>query len=139
VTEKWPEKTRIHITDPMIDAAKGCSPTACGIHLATKKAIGGHGYVHVDASGVSITRRDDYREKAFLTRPLTRWMIAFDKWTRSAGPRPKPMSATLTFFKTSKIVKRDRDEINRAREARKANGWKEKKYNIHERIVGLVG
>jgi hypothetical protein len=134
----WPTNVGINISDAIIDGSKGCDPIGCEIKVATKVAIGGHGYVNVDASGVAITRRNDYREKAFLTRPLQAWMIAFDKWSRNAGPRPKAIKATLVFHKTTKIVKRDRDEINAARQARAARGIKQKKYTMRERVVGLA-
>jgi hypothetical protein len=143
MSKMYPETVKIHISDQIIDEAEGCNGNKCGIKVATKKAVGGHAYVYVDASGISISRQapGEWREKAFLPRKLAQWMIAFDLWTRGKGPRPRPITATLRFHKTTRIGKtkgpNHSARLQAQRETRKANGTN-KKYDMRRRIIGLA-
>lgn len=144
MSKLFPENVRIHISDKTIDSAKGCDPNHCAIKLEVKKAIGGHGYVAVDSTGIAITRRSDYREKSFMPRKLGEWMVAFDSWSTGNGPRPKPITAVLKFFKTTRIGKTrntsDDDHsarLKRQRITRKKTGAN-KVYGMRRRIVGLA-
>ena len=50
------------------------------IKVSTKRALNlAHGYIHVDATGVSISRNGKYREKAFLPRSAVKQMLLFDE------------------------------------------------------------
>jgi hypothetical protein len=111
------------------------------IKLAVGRAIGvAHGYIHVDATGISVTRRDDYREKAFMPLRVYKRMLMFDNPdTRS---RVKPFSFWLTFHPTTKVVKRDKRAVNAARRIRvaaaRARGEKPKVYSLAKRIAGVA-
>lgn len=128
--KKWPPRILIEVSKEDIDEGMCGLPNKCMIKLAVKRAIGGHGYVKVESSGIAITRRDDFRERAFLPRPAQRAMVAFD------NKEPvRPFSFWLHFMKTSRIEKRDPDKVNATRQKRKATGWKQPKY---VRSVGLA-
>jgi hypothetical protein len=141
MSKKFPVNMRIHVNQRNIDEGKCGDPNHCMIKVAVKHAIGGHGYVNVDASGISITRRPDYREKAFMPRKVRELMLVFDKWGRGGrvGPCPvKPFSFKLTFVRTSSITKRDNGAVNAKRRERIATGWKQKKYDMRKRIAGIA-
>jgi hypothetical protein len=103
------------------------------IKVAVARAIGvPHGYVKVDATGISVTRRKDYREKSFIPRTAIKHMLQFDK----DPTQVKPFSFYLEFRKTSpvyKSTKERREQINKARK-----GKSQRKYNISERIAGIA-
>jgi hypothetical protein len=148
MSKMFPENIRIHIPDATMEETKsgGCKRTKCAIYVKIKEAIGGHGYVSVDASGVAITRRSDYREKAFMPLPALNWMIAFDRWTKGLGAKPKPLTTTFKFFKTTKIhrSRRDAAALKAQREKRKKLNRNKhydrtkKKRGVRERIVGVA-
>lgn len=138
----FPENLKIHVTKDDIDEGKCGLPNKCMIKLAVKRAIGGHGYVAVDSTGIAITRRSDYREKAFLPRPVVEAMYLFDQ----DKSKVKPFSFTAHFFKTSKIARPETEgalERKRARRKRLRAQGKDpdfggKRNNIRQRIVGLA-
>jgi hypothetical protein len=156
----------LDITQPILDKVKseivdrGCHPYDCMYHVTTAEAINiPHGYIKVDGTGVSITRRTDYREHALPPKVMRKNMLLFDryyleyvKWLK--GKRKdkgepnfpiKPHKVRLTFYKTTKVHKASEDrkeKINEARRIRKANnkanGVKEKVYDLHKRVLGLA-
>jgi hypothetical protein len=136
VNKKWPEKLTIHVSRAHIAEGECRQPTKCMIRLAVKHAIGGHGYVKVDATGIAITRRDDYREKFHwpsARHKAVRAMIAFDK-----KEPVEPFTFVAKFQRTTKIVKRDTVQVNRWRDARKAAGRPDKRSDMKKRIIGLA-
>lgn len=129
------KNVRVSVRQSDIDDAQCGLPTKCMIKVALKRALNlAHGYIHVDATGVSISRNGRYREKAFLPLPALRAMIAFDRDKRSV----KPFSFGLKFFKTTPIRELDSeakaDQVRRA----KKNGNAKKRYDMRERVVGLA-
>lgn len=128
---------RVHVRQADIDDAECGLPTKCMIKVALKRALNlAHGYIHVDATGVSISRNGRYREKAFLPRPAMVNMVSFDK-DKSAV---KPFNFQLTFFKTTKVADAARLAItNRAtRKHRAKKGYVPKKYNMRQRVIGMA-
>jgi hypothetical protein len=139
----FPKTMHFRIPDKFIVEGLCGLPTKCAVKLTVKEKIGGHGYVSVDAGGVSISRRPDCREKAFMPKPLLNWVVNFDAWKEEgadpkAPNRPKPIPFTLTFHKTTKIVHRDNDQVNANRKMRAAAGKPDKKYGMRKRIAGVA-
>lgn len=133
---RFPKTMNINVTQADINAATCADPTHCMIHIAVKRAIGGHGYVKVDARGVFITRRDDYREHAVLPRRAYRKMLQFDKDRASVGP----FAFGLTFAKTTKIHKYSDKQLEKRENNRRAlrAAGKLKKWNPAERYTGVA-
>jgi hypothetical protein len=139
----------IEVTQADIDNARRRSATDCMVKHAVARAINApHGYVHIDASGVSITRNGEYREKSDLPRIALVKFREFDDEEEEAGPRGQskvtPFSFWLHFRKTSKIIKLSREQkdaqnLNRTtlREARRADGTL-KQYNQRLRYDGVA-
>lgn len=127
----------INVTAHDIEEGKCRDPNKCMIKLAVARAIDiPHGYIKVDATGVSITRRTDYREKAFLTHNALINMLRFDQ-----KQQVKPFKFKLVFHKTSKVYKASEQrkaQVNAARHKRKAEGRPDKKYNLHQRVAGIA-
>lgn len=137
--KKFPTHVRVYVSQHDIDDGKSCDPNKCMIKIAMARAINiPHGYIKVDATGISITRRTDYREKAFLPAPVVRNMLLFDKPdTRNTV---KPFSFTAIFHKTSRVVRSSEERkarINLLRNRRLAAGIRPKKYTLHRRVRGL--
>ena len=127
------EIRREHITE----GACG-DPNKCMIKLAIAEAIRvPHGYIKVDARGVRLTRRKDYREGAFLPMVAYKRMLAFDR-----GEAIEPFSIRLTFVKTDLVKKpasaARKAQINAAREQRKASGRPDKRYTLSKRLSGIA-
>lgn len=137
MSKMFPENLRIDVKQRDIDDGKCLLPNKCMIKLAVKRAIGGHGYVAVDSTGISITRRSDYREKAFLPRAALAAMVQFDK----DKTKVKPFSFVAKFFKTTKIGKTLRGDhakrLKRQAETRKKTGAG-KLYAARRRVIGLA-
>lgn len=126
-----------HVTDDDIKNAECGNPNKCMIKVSVKRALNlAHGYIHVDATGVSISRNGKYREKAFLPHPVVRKMIQFDQ-VRLGGTPPKPFSFRLTFFRTTKVGKITDEQRKRYTKRAKASGNSKKKYTMRSRVVGL--
>lgn len=125
---------RVHVTKEDIDGAECRKPTKCMIKVALKRALNlSHGYIHVDATGVSISRNGLYREKAFLPRRAMVNMVTFDE------EKPvKPFPFTLTFFKTTKVGKITDEQRKKYTRRAKSTGAAKKKYNMRERVIGLA-
>lgn len=118
-----------------IEVAECGKPTKCMIKVALKRALNlSHGYIHVDATGVSISRNGSYREKAFLPRKAMVNMVLFDKDKSLV----KPFKFQLTFMKTTKVHKYDDETMKRKIERKKANGNSKKRYDIRSRVIGMA-
>lgn len=142
MSKKFPTIMRASIIKQDIEEAACRDPNKCMIRMAVARALGiGHHYIHVDSTGVSITRRPDYREKAFLPASFVKNML---KWDR--GEEIKPFTGTLKFFKTTSIQnptekskKRDRARQAVRREKIKSGEITAPVKRINERSIGLVG
>src|SRR5262245_1255459 len=135
-TVHFPQTIRVFVKQAHIDQAKCRDPNKCMIKLAVKEAIGGHGYVKVDSTGIAITRRPDFREKAFLPRAGVKHLFEFDD-----GKEVKPFQITLKFFKTTRVYKNSEDrrlQINKARVARISAGRPDKRSEMQKRLRGLA-
>lgn len=130
-------KVRISVTQADIDVGKGCDPNKCMIKLAVARAINiPHGYIKVDATGISVTRRTTYREKAFIPRTALKNMLAFDKDKTAV----RPFAFTLTFHKTTKVYKASehrKEQINRNRRENNPPS-RNRKYGLAKRIQGIA-
>jgi hypothetical protein len=127
----------VHVTQGDIDAAECGKPTKCMIKVALKRALNlAHGYIHVDATGVSISRNCKYREKAFMPRPALINMLKFDKGKVGV----KPFTFKLHFVKTTPIADAERAaSTRRAKQKERAKqGFVEKKYDMRSRVVGVA-
>jgi hypothetical protein len=133
---RFPENVKITVTQADINSATCADPTHCMIHFAVKRAIGGHGYVKVDARGVFVTRRDDYREHAVLPKHVYQKMLQFDRDKSSL----RPFSFTLKFKKTTKIQKYTAKQLEHRENTRRAlrDAGKLKKWNPAERYTGIA-
>ena len=136
----------INVSNGDIHNSECCDPNRCMIKVAVARALRiPHGYIHVDSTGISVTRRNDYREKAFLPKVAQRKMLQFDgeKEARKLG-LPSKVTAfrfTAVFHKTTKVVKSTearKARINELRNARAAKGIKPRKYSLHSRVVGIA-
>lgn len=124
----------IHVTKDDIEHAECGKPTKCMIKVATKRALNlSHGYIHVDATGVSITRNGSYREKAFMPRSVFVRMLAFDR-----SEQVRPFSFKLTFFKTTKILPKSESDIESTYVTSKRSGAAKKKYDVRSRVIGVA-
>jgi hypothetical protein len=87
-----------------IDEGEGCNGNKCMIHRCVQRTLGGIKYIHVDATGLSVTRRTDYREKAFLPRKVYKYLLQYDT-EKKAGVTctVKPFSFAVKFEKTTPI------------------------------------
>jgi hypothetical protein len=104
------------------------------IHVALKRAINmAHGYVHVTTNGIYITRRDDYRERAFVPNIAAQNIVLFDD-----GKKVKPFDFWLEFLQHTKVVKVSRHRREQINEARRKAGRPVKKYNISQRVAGVA-
>lgn len=127
----------IHVTQDDIDTAQCGKPTKCMIKVALKRALNlSHGYIHVDATGVSISRNGSYREKAFLPRPALVKMLQFDR----DKAHVKPFRFSLSFIKTTKVADADRLAVtNKAKRKHRAKaGYVAKKYDMRSRVIGVA-
>src|SRR5262252_7260123 len=134
------KRVRVSVTALDIKWAKGCDPNKCMIKVATARAINvPHGYIRVDSTGVAVTRRNDFREKAFLPRVAVKAMLMFDDET--TRDLVKPFSFWLEFHKTSRVHKASaerKEAINAARRARVAAGNPDRRYTLTKRIKGIA-
>lgn len=134
---KQHKNVTIHVTDEDIKNAKCMNPNQCMIKVATKRALNlAHGYIHVDATGVSISRNGKYREKAFMPHPVVQKMIGFDMMAHG-GPEVKPFTFKLSFYKTTPVGKIDARQRSEYTRRAKKTGNARKKYDMRSRIVGL--
>ena len=131
------KEVTISVTQHDIDEGKCKNPNKCMIKLAVARAINiPHGYIKVDATGISITRRNDYREKSFLSHNAIVNMLRFDQ-----NKEVRPFRFKAVFHKTSKVYKASdhrQKQVNAARKKRIAEGRPDKKYNLHQRIAGVA-
>lgn len=129
---KLAKEVTIDVTQPDIDGAQCRRPTRCMIAVALRRILNmAHGYVHITTRGVFITRRSDYREKAFLPKLAARNLILFDD-----GKPVAPFKFKLEFLRGTPVVKvssERRKQINRARA-----GKPRKAYDIKDRIQGVA-
>lgn len=125
---------KINITQSDIDSAECRNPNKCMIKVAVKRALNmAHGYIHVDASGISISRNGAYREKSAIPRTALVRMLAFDQ---ELGV--KPFHFTANFKKTTKVrqlsEETKKNDVIRA----KKNGSAKKRYNMRSRVIGIA-
>lgn len=127
------KKVRVTVTEDDILKAECRNPNKCMIKVAVARALDvPHGYIHVDASGIAVTRRKDFREKAFLPTNVKDKMILFDN---EALP-VKAYSFSIVFHKTSRVyalTPKRKEQINKAR-----RGKHRRKYSLRERVIGLA-
>lgn len=141
---KYPKEVEIEVTAAHIASSKCGNPTHCMIRHAVAEQLGlVHGYVRVDATGVSITRRPDFREKSPLPKGARDALVIFDECGR-LGLNPlehiEPFSLKLKFQKTTKVKKvsaERAEQIEKARKSRAAAGGKGKIYPT-ERFAGVA-
>lgn len=130
------KKVKVNVLQRDIDEGECRKPHKCAIKLSVARAIDvPHGYIKVDATGISVTRRTDFREKAFLPNSVKVYMVKFDKKLPV-----KPFTFTAVFHKTSKVYKSTaarRAQVNANRNRRLSEGHKPPKYNLHQRVIGL--
>jgi hypothetical protein len=131
-------KVRVIVRQAHIDEGECRDPNKCMIKLAVAEAIGiPHGYIKVDARGIKITRRKDYREAAFVPEQAYKAMLAFDQ-----GQPVEPFTMTLEFHKTTRVYKNTderRQQINAARRQRKAEGKPDRTYSgPSKRLIGIA-
>jgi len=127
------KKVTVHVLNWDIEGAECRKPTKCMIKVAVKRALNlAHGYIHVDATGVSISRNGKYREKAFLPQRALSAMVAFDH-----GWSVKPFKFTLEFHKTTRVGKISEQQRETYTKRAKSNGSAKKKYDMRSRVIGL--
>jgi hypothetical protein len=128
------KKVRISVSNGDIHESECRDPNKCMIKIATARALRvAHGYIHVDATGISVTRRKDFREKAFLPRIAVRHMLEFD---RKEYDKLKPFQFTVEFHKTTRVYQSTTERKTQIN-ARRA-GKPTKKYTLHSRVVGVA-
>jgi hypothetical protein len=124
----------ISVTQAHIDAAKCRDPNKCMIKLAVIDAVGKRCYCKVDLRGISITRRNDYRERSFIPQNAGRALVRFD-----SREEVRPFHFWCHFEKTTRIVSEERKaQVVQKRKEAKANGIKPKRYAYAKRIAGLA-
>lgn len=124
----------VHVTKDDINNAECGNPNGCMIKVALKRALNlAHGYIHVDASGISISRNGMYREKAFMPRSAQARMLAFDQQQQVS-----PFRFKVTFFKTTKVGKLSEEQRGKYTLRAKANKSAKKKYNMRSRVIGVA-
>jgi hypothetical protein len=127
----------VSIRQEHIDEGECRDPNKCMIKLAVAQAIGvPHAYIKVDARGIRITRRKDFREAAFMPMAAVKAMLAFDR--REAV---EPFTVKLEFHKTTRVAKTSperRKQVNAARAQRKAEGRPDKSYGLSKRLKGIA-
>ncbi len=126
----------VHVTKDDIQNAECGNPNGCMIKVALKRALNlAHGYIHVDASGISISRNGMYREKAFMPRSAQVRMLAFDR-----KDDVKPFRFKATFFKTTKVADAARRVITTKamKKFRAKKSYVEKKYDMRSRVIGIA-
>jgi hypothetical protein len=131
----------VQVTRDDIESAECGKPTKCMIKVALKRALNlSHGYIHVDATGVSISRNGSYREKAFLPRPAMVNMVKFDAEANlpRAARTVKPFKFQLQFFKTTKVNKYTPAQMAVKIKRKVENGNSKKRYDIRSRVIGLA-
>lgn len=130
---------RIHVfvRQEHVDEGACGDPNHCMIKIAVAQAVGiANLYIRVDARGVGITRRKDYRERAFMPLIAYKKMLAFDR-----DATVEPFDFWLTFHKTSAVAPTSderRAQINGNREKRKAEGRPDKRYGLAKRLKGVA-
>jgi hypothetical protein len=137
MSKRFPPRVRVSVTQDDIDKGKCGDQNKCMIKISVARAINvPHGYVRVDATGISVTRRPDYREKAFIPRQALANMLRFDKDKDSV----KPFYFWLVFHKTTPVAKASeqrKEAINRNRRENDPPS-KRKKYHLNKRIAGIA-
>lgn len=125
----------VHVTKSDIETAECGKPTKCMIKVALKRALNlAHGYIHVDASGISISRNGRYREKAFMPRNALVNMVKFDRNKSSV----LPFKFKLSFIKTTPVKEKSERAIESSYRTGKASGAAKKKYDMRSRVVGIA-
>lgn len=129
---------KVRVTQADILEADCGDPNKCMIKVAVARAIGvPHGYIRVHATGIAVTRRQDYREKAFLPKTAYVNLLRFD-FNRDAV---KPFTFNLEFRKTTRVhhsTSERRAQVNRARARRKEEGRPDKQYSLSKRLQGIA-
>jgi hypothetical protein len=127
----------IEVTQADIELAAQKRAMDCMIYRAVQRVIGLGKYIHVDASGVSITRHKLYREKADLPRLALVKLRDFDM--PGGKDRVTPFSFWLRFRRTTNIMpprtREQKDTINFRRIWLKHTG-NYKKYDPRNRVSG---
>jgi len=103
-----------------------------------------HGYMRVDATGVRLTRRPDFREKGELPRWVLDKLVLFDA-IKKIGLDPldyiNPFEFDLYLTPYARVepkaTEARKKQINDARKARKARGEPDKQYFMRARVDGL--
>jgi hypothetical protein len=129
------KRVTINVSHTDITDSECRDPNKCMIKVAVARALRvAHGYIHVDSTGISVTRRKDFREKAFLPRIAAKNMYLFDD--EDTAHLVKPFRFTAEFHKTTKVYKSSPErkaQINTRRA-----GVKRRKYSLHSRVIGLA-
>ncbi len=98
-----PKKERIDVTQAHIDEGECKKARKCPIKLGVKDSLDlGHGYCHVDATGISITRNGTNREKSFIVRTALEWLLRYDTLGKNAV---KPFHFWCEFYPVRKVQK----------------------------------
>jgi hypothetical protein len=146
MAKRYPSIIKVRITKEHIENGECGNSRNCMVGLAVQARLGlVHGYVHVDSTGVSITRRPDYREKALMPGKLAKEVCLHDEAKR-LGLNPfdyvQPQVVTFKFVKTTKIApkasKERRDQINKARRQRAAEGRPDRISYKRDRMAGIA-
>lgn len=130
-----PKREKITITQEDIDEGVCRKSRRCPIRLGVKRSLDlGHGYCHVDATGIAITRNGTNREKSFICRTALVWLKNYDDNGKDAA---KPFHFWAEFFPIRKVHKLS--AAKRAEYTARAikNGNSKKKYNDRSRLVGV--
>jgi len=101
--DPWPKNVLIEVKREDIEDGKCKDPNLCMIKVAVKRAIGGHGYVKVDSTGISITRRDDYREKFWWSSSRHKGLLALHAFDEGRPVKP------FTFIADFHEIYQDRE------------------------------
>lgn len=122
----------ISVTKGDIENAECRKPTKCMIKVAVKRALNlAHGYIHVDATGISISRNGSYREKSFMPNFVVKQMLSFDQ-----HQEVKPFRFKAVFHKTAPIQKKS--EVSKERRYAKELNVTKKKYDMRSRVIGVA-
>ena len=127
------KRERIYVSQENIDNGECGNGRKCPIRLGVKDSLNlGHGYCHVDATGISITRKGDWREKAFIVKSALRWLLDYDK------RKPvRPFSFWATFHNTTPVTKLTAAQRKEYTVRARANGNSKKQYKKQSRLVGV--
>ncbi len=129
-----PKKERVKVSQQNIDDGVCNDGRHCPIRLGVKDSLDlGHGYCHVDATGISITRNGTHREKSFIVRTALEWLKRYDEKGKSAV---SPFEFWCEFYPIRKVYKITPKQRARYTERAKTNGNSKKRYR-RSRLIGV--